>query len=614
MTTTIALGDIPLGQPLPPTPHALCMSLPNWNQVVGLAEEEKTIMDAIVTGYPRTFIHHSLQKLIDICEQKFGHVGETCLIFPSRRSVELCRDFILRQAALANISAKVRTLQYPIHCGDSSSLDPNVPMSDTCSCLSEFHLAFFPNEVYEIARRFWKLHGLGISSRRAEHYLSFIETTQVKVSRSSPLRVRLLKSAQPQLPSPEEQNCCSFTAKEGAQAKIELRKRIAGYLVYPDADNCQGSSGTYSSVSESGSRINGEVVHRVTEEEVFLFPCGMAAIFNVHQLLLEVRAGQPSKSVVFGFPYMDTLKIAKTLGLGADFFGQGLDSDIDDLERMLAQGSTTNESSPPIFALITEFPSNPLLRVVNLPRLRALANKFNFLLVIDETVGSFANVNVLPFADIVITSLSKFMCGLANVGGGSLVLNPNGRHYATLKDRMTYMYEDIYFYGDAIVMERNSRDFLRRMSIINDNAEAICDFLHPRTIAGGAPSDFAVINQVLYPKYTSPTSYSRFQRPNGGYGGVFSLSFVSVAAAKAFYDALSCAKGPSFGYEFTLAIPYTILGHHDELDWAKEYGLDESLMRISAGVEEKGVLLRCFKVALEAADACVGVHSCSLGM
>jgi cystathionine gamma-synthase len=199
--------------------------------------------------------------------------------------VEHCRDFILRQAALANISAKVRTVQYQIHPGDSSSLGPNVPVAETCACLSEFHLAFFPNEVYAIARTFWKHYGLGISSRRAEHYLSLIETTQVKVSRSLSLRVRSLKSAQPQLPSPEERNC-SLTAKEGVRAKLELRKRIASYLVH--------------SVPESGSRINGEVAHRVTEEEVFLFPCGMAAIFNAHQLLLEVRAGQPSKSVVFG--------------------------------------------------------------------------------------------------------------------------------------------------------------------------------------------------------------------------------------------------------------------------------------------------------------------------
>jgi hypothetical protein len=63
MTTTIALGDIPLGQPLPPTPHALCMSLPNWKHVVGCVEGEKTILDTVVTGYPRFFIHRSVQKV-----------------------------------------------------------------------------------------------------------------------------------------------------------------------------------------------------------------------------------------------------------------------------------------------------------------------------------------------------------------------------------------------------------------------------------------------------------------------------------------------------------------------------------------------------------------------
>ncbi|KIJ15987.1 cystathionine gamma-synthase [Paxillus involutus ATCC 200175] len=579
MTTTIALGDIPLGQPLPPTPHALCMSLPNWKHVVGCVEGEKTILDTVVTGYPRFFIHRSVQKLIEICEQKFGHDGETCLIFPSRRGVEHCRDFILRQAAFANISANVRTIQYLIHAGDSSPLGSNVPVAETCACLSEFHLAFFPTEVYAIARKFWQHCGLGISSRRAEHYLSLIETTQ------------------PQLPSPEERNC-SLTAKEGVQAKLELRKRIASYLVH--------------SVPESGSRINDEVVHRVTEEEVFLFPCGVAAIFNAHQLLLEVRAGQPSKSVVFGFPYTDTLKIVEKCGPGVYFFGHGLDSDIDDLEAMLAQGSTTNESGPPILALFTECPSNPLLRVVNFPRLRALADKYDFLIIIDETVGSFANVNVLPFADIVISSLSKFVCGRANVLGGSLVLNPNGRHYATLKDRLTHMYEDTYFDADAIVMEGNSRDFLGRMHIINDNAESICDFLHPRSIAGGGPSESTVIKQVLYPKYTSPTNYSRCRLPNGGYGGLFSLTFVSLAASKAFYDALSCAKGPSFGYEFTLTCPYTVIAHYDELGWAAEYGVDEGLVRISAGVEERGVLLGWIEVALKAAEVCVGVRS--LGM
>ncbi|KIK82321.1 hypothetical protein PAXRUDRAFT_109242, partial [Paxillus rubicundulus Ve08.2h10] len=69
------------------------------------------------------------------------------------------------------------------------------------------------------------------------------------------------------------------------------------------------------------------------------------------------------------------------------------------------------------------------------------------------------------------------------------------------------------------------------------------------------PSKSTVVKQVLHPKYTSPINYSCCQLPNGGYGGLFSLTFVSLAASKAFYDAFPCAKGPSFGYEFTLTCP-----------------------------------------------------------
>jgi cystathionine beta-lyase/cystathionine gamma-synthase len=38
--------------------------------------------------------------------------------------------------------------------------------------------------------------------------------------------------------------------------------------------------------------------------------------------------------------------------------------------------------------------------------------------------------------------------------------------------------EDVYFDEDAIYMERNSRDFKRRIRIIDVNAEAACDFLN----------------------------------------------------------------------------------------------------------------------------------------
>jgi hypothetical protein len=97
-----------------------------------------------------------------------------------------------------------------------------------------------------------------------------------------------------------------------------------------------------------------------------------------------------------------------------------LDDEIDKLETLLEEESKRS-SSPPLLALFTENPSNPLLRSANLPRLRALADKYDFLLVVDETIGNFVNVEVLPYADIVVSSLTKIFSGDANVMGGRCV-------------------------------------------------------------------------------------------------------------------------------------------------------------------------------------------------
>ena len=50
--------------------------------------------------------------------------------------------------------------------------------------------------------------------------------------------------------------------------------------------------------------------------------------------------------------------------------------------------------------------------------IRGLADKYDFLIVVDETLGNFVNVEVLPYADLVVSSLSKVFSGDANVMGG----------------------------------------------------------------------------------------------------------------------------------------------------------------------------------------------------
>jgi cystathionine gamma-synthase len=111
------------------------------------------------------------------------------------------------------------------------------------------------------------------------------------------------------------------------------------------------------------------------------------------------------------FPYTDTLKILQKWGAGTHHFGTGLDEEIPKLQEVLKQ-------EPGILSLFTEFPSNPLLRSANLTRLRELADEHGFLIVIDETIGTFANVEVLPMADIVVSSLTKIFSGDCNVMGG----------------------------------------------------------------------------------------------------------------------------------------------------------------------------------------------------
>lgn len=79
-------------------------------------------------------------------------------------------------------------------------------------------------------------------------------------------------------------------------------------------------------------------------------------------------------------------------------------------------------------------------------------------------------------ANSIINSLS--FSSLLN----SLVLNPQRQFYKGLKDAMSREYEDLMWVEDAIFMERNSRTFQARIARIDENTEALCDFLraHPK--------------------------------------------------------------------------------------------------------------------------------------
>lgn len=90
-TTTTLTGDtIHVGQSVPPlTDHAISVSLPTWKDVVGYEEGDKRVSDAMVNGYPRFFIHFSIQKVSPITQCKHTQLIDECYVVIPDMSPEI---------------------------------------------------------------------------------------------------------------------------------------------------------------------------------------------------------------------------------------------------------------------------------------------------------------------------------------------------------------------------------------------------------------------------------------------------------------------------------------------------------------------------------------------
>ena len=298
----------------------------------------------------------------------------------------------------------------------------------------------------------------------------------------------------------------------------------------------------------------------VPAADVFLFSSGMAAVYAAWRCVTDGDA----PTIQFGFPYIDTLKIQQRFGNASQFFANCATADHVALESL--------ESASAVFC---EVPANPLLQMPDVPRLARWCRERGVPLVVDDTVATFANVDLMPHADLIASSLTKFVSGLGDVMAGSLILNPRSAHYARLRARLAAEFAPSLWCEDAAVLRRNAAGFQQRIMRINRNGEALADFLY------GHPE----VARVYYPKYQDRAHYDALLRKDGGYGGLLSFLLRTPQDAEAVYDRLEVCKGPSLGTEFTLVSPYTILAHYDELAFAESCGVSRYLLRVSAGIE-----------------------------
>jgi cystathionine gamma-synthase len=70
------------------------------------------------------------------------------------------------------------------------------------------------------------------------------------------------------------------------------------------------------------------------------------------------------------------------------------------------------------FALFCGFPTNPVLESPDLRRIKALSDRFGFPIVVDDTLSTSVNVDLLRFADVICSSLTKAFSGKCHVMGG----------------------------------------------------------------------------------------------------------------------------------------------------------------------------------------------------
>jgi cystathionine gamma-synthase len=282
-----------------------------------------------------------------------------------------------------------------------------------------------------------------------------------------------------------------------------------------------------------------------------------------------------------GFPYVDVLKIQTESDAGVHFFPGVNEETQQAVEALVGREKVSG--------IICEFAGNPLLTSTNVPRLAATAQAHELPLIIDETLGTYANVHLLPHVDALVTSLTKYVAGAGDVMAGALILNRKSPFYGQLYAGLQREYENLLWEEDARALEAYSRDFPERMAVINANAEAVCAYLaeHPK------------VDRLYYPKYTTPEDFAAVKKAGGGYSGLFSVLLKDAArSAPLFYDRLRVSKGPSLGTNFTLACPYTLLAHYDELDVVEAYGVSRYLVRVSVGLENADDLIRRFQDAL----------------
>jgi cystathionine gamma-synthase len=322
----------------------------------------------------------------------------------------------------------------------------------------------------------------------------------------------------------------------------------------------------------------------VAPADILLATSGMNAVAAAIAAIDAVQRPRGRRVwIQFGWLYVDSTRLLEKAADAPHHFIADV-RDLAAVERLLAAGD--------VAGVLTELPNNPQLETADVPALRALCDRYGARLLLDPSSVGLATVDVLPWADILCCSLTKYAASEGDVMAGVLAVNPSRPDAAALLAGARAHLAPLHPLDTAALATQVGRlgEVTARLSATA--AEIARRFAAHPAVARVRTAD------------TGPTAaaFRALRRPGAGAGALITIEL--RGEMRRVYDRLRVVKGPSFGLRYTLTTPFLWLAHFDQVTTEagraeiRAAGLDPDLLRVSVGVESPEEIWDAFSEAL----------------
>lgn len=310
----------------------------------------------------------------------------------------------------------------------------------------------------------------------------------------------------------------------------------------------------------------------------FAFASGMAAIATVLELL-DAGTHVVAMDDLYGgtFRLFDGVR-KRSAHLDFDFV------DFTDCDAIRAA------IRPETRMLWLESPSNPMLKLVDIEAVAAIAREHDCLLVADNTFATPWGQQPLALGcDIVVHSVTKYLSGHSDTVGGIAVAATE-----ELAGRLAYLQNSVGAIAgpfDSFLALRGVKTLALRMARHNENAAAIAEWLVGRE----------EVDEVIYPGLASHPQHELAARQMRGGGGI--VTFVmkgGLEDARRFLERCEVfALAESLGGVESLIEHPAIMTHASiPKDKREALGISDTLIRLSVGIEDVDDLIADLEQAL----------------